>query len=94
MVTQVQTLPTSLELNSSPLKVNNIPKSAQKILEILHTSIEPLDSTKIQIKAQYSMKTTRKSLKLLMSLGVVEKRLSLEDARKSYYKLNLEITSS
>ncbi|MHA2296577.1 MAG: hypothetical protein ACXAEU_22785 [Candidatus Hodarchaeales archaeon] len=67
-----------------------LPKSALLIVNLLSSYSRPLDSTFIKSKVKYSIKTTRKSLKLLMNYGIVEKKYSLVDARKFYYKLTYQ----
>ncbi|MHA1168182.1 MAG: hypothetical protein ACTSP4_05865 [Candidatus Hodarchaeales archaeon] len=62
-----------------------LPQSAVKILDLLQDTEKPVDSAFIQSSVSFSMKTTRKSLKRLIELGLVVKRFSLVDARKAYY---------
>ncbi len=64
-----------------------LPRSAIKILDLLQDSEKPVDSVFIQSSVSFSMKTTRKSLKRLMELGLVRKRFSLADARKTSYSI-------
>ncbi|MFW9994844.1 MAG: hypothetical protein ACFFD4_22575 [Candidatus Odinarchaeota archaeon] len=72
-------------------KWENIPKSTRMIYELLQCSRELMDAPTIQSKVDYSMKTTRTGLKLLAELGIIEKKYSLLDVRKTYYRVKEQL---
>jgi len=71
-----------------PLDVNmkRIPKSARRIYRLLQNSRILMDTPAIQLEVEYSTRTTRKGLKILTDMGIVESKRSLSDARKVYYQ--------
>ncbi|MFW9994473.1 MAG: hypothetical protein ACFFD4_20685 [Candidatus Odinarchaeota archaeon] len=83
----VRTDATRLEMNAAVVNARKLPKSAQMIVRVLSSSSKPLDISAIQLNINYSLRTTRASLRLLIKLRMVDKQVSLIDARKAYYRL-------
>jgi len=75
-----------VESMDGSMKKDEIPKSARRIYRLLQNSRRLMDTPAIQLEVDYSTRTTRKGLRILTDMGMVERKRSLNDARKVYYQ--------
>jgi len=72
----------------------SLPPSALRILEILATANDELDSSQIIARCDYSKRQCYYSLKKLLKSGYIKKEPCLYDARKSLYKITAKIEAA